>query len=127
VAEQAGSAHTVRDPHTPRSGCAYTPTCATTIKTDEPPFTPAPASVSITSRLTHAAQYEHIAATDPGPIFEDMTALTLTLQAPTAPLPLPARAPADVRARDAVLDVVIPVSPSPDNASTDRTLPSPKN
>jgi hypothetical protein len=38
-----------------------------------------------------------------------MTALTLTLQAPTAPLPLPARAPVDVRAHEAVLDVVIPV------------------
>ncbi len=38
-----------------------------------------------------------------------MTALTLALQAPTAPLPLPARAPVDIRAHDAVLDVVIPV------------------
>jgi hypothetical protein len=38
-----------------------------------------------------------------------MTALTLTLEAPTAPLPLPARAPVDVRAHEAVLDVVIPI------------------
>jgi glycosyltransferase involved in cell wall biosynthesis len=38
-----------------------------------------------------------------------MSALTLTLQARTAPLPLPARAPVDVRAHEAVLDVVIPV------------------
>jgi Glycosyl transferase family 2 len=38
-----------------------------------------------------------------------MTALALTLQTPTAPLPLPARAPVDVRAHEAVLDVVIPV------------------
>jgi glycosyltransferase involved in cell wall biosynthesis len=38
-----------------------------------------------------------------------MTALTLTLQAPAARTSLPARAPVDVRAHEAVLDVVIPV------------------
>jgi hypothetical protein len=54
--------------------------------------------------ITATAQRHHTAATDREPIFEDMTALTLTLQAPTAPLPLPARAPVA------------------DNASTDRTL-----
>ena len=38
-----------------------------------------------------------------------MTALTLTLQVPAAPMSLPARAPVDIRAHEAVLDVVIPV------------------
>jgi glycosyltransferase involved in cell wall biosynthesis len=38
-----------------------------------------------------------------------MTALTLTLQAPAAPTSLPARPPIDVRAHEAVLDVVVPV------------------
>ena len=36
------------------------------------------------------------------------TALTLTLQAPAAPMSLPARAPVDLRAHEAVLDVVVP-------------------
>ena len=38
-----------------------------------------------------------------------MTALTLTLQAPAAPISLPARPPIDIRAHEAVLDVVVPV------------------
>jgi glycosyltransferase involved in cell wall biosynthesis len=38
-----------------------------------------------------------------------MTTLTLTLQAPAAPISLPARPPIDVRAHEAVLDVVVPV------------------
>ena len=38
-----------------------------------------------------------------------MTALTLTLQAPAAPATLPARPPVDIRAHEAVLDVVVPV------------------
>jgi glycosyltransferase involved in cell wall biosynthesis len=38
-----------------------------------------------------------------------MTALTLTLQAPAAPTSLPARPPIDIRAHEAVLDVVVPV------------------
>ena len=54
-------------------------------------------------------QRDHTAATVRGPIFNGMTALTLTLQAPAAPMSLPARAPVDIRAHEAVLDVVIPV------------------
>ena len=80
-----------------------------------------------------------------------MTALTFTLQAPAAPATLPARPPVDIRAHEAVLDVVVPVYNEEtdlprcvrrlhahltrafpysfritvaDNASTDRTSPS---
>jgi glycosyltransferase involved in cell wall biosynthesis len=59
--------------------------------------------------LTGTAQPDHNATTDHGPIVNGMTALTLTLQAPAAPTSLPARAPVDIRAHEAVLDVVIPV------------------